>query len=281
MLPRIEGSRFPLRIMQAVAGVGLLASAFLAAPVQEAGAVECLLDTTDDDIATPTDTDGGAAGTGDDSLACGPQTSATAGGSVAVGTDSDNDGTGTTADGGLATAVGADATATGELSTAVGAFSSALEDGSTAVGAGATAALPNEFVLGTSGNTYTAPGISSILSRQRQSGPLTLLTTDAAGHLASDGGAVFRSIADVSAGVALSLAMDAPDLAPTETFAVRAGYGNFEGDSHAFGLSAIGSLTAVGRRFTWDAGFGAGWAEFASYDSDATWGGRAGLQMSW
>ncbi len=177
--------------------------------------------------------------------------------------------------------MGADAEAAGDLSTAVGAFASATEAGSTALGAGATALLPNEFVLGTADNTYSAPGITSGLSRLRQSGPLALVTTDAAGHLASDGGAVFQGLGDVRAGVALSLAMEAPDLAPTETFALRAGYGNFEGDSHAFGLSAIGSLASAGQRWTWDAGFGAGWADFASHDTDATWGGRAGVQLAW
>ncbi|MFP3944857.1 MAG: hypothetical protein ACLFWF_13245 [Alphaproteobacteria bacterium] len=283
-MSRTKGNRFPLSFTQtpAVAGALALAAAFICTPVGEARAEECLLDSNDDDIATAgVDTDGGAAGTGADSLACGPDTEASGDGSVAVGSDGDGDGNGTTAGGGLSTAVGADAVASGDLSTAVGAFSSATAPGSTALGSGATATLPNEFVLGTSGNTYTAPGITSRLSKIRQSGPLELVTTDAAGHLASDGGAVFEAVGEVQAGVALALALESPDLAPTESFAVRAGYGNFEGDSHAFGLSAIGSLTAAGQRWTWDAGFGAGWADFAGRDSEATWGGRAGLQWAW
>ncbi|MFW6027617.1 MAG: hypothetical protein ACOC91_02295 [bacterium] len=267
--------------MPAMAGAFALAAVFTLAPVEEARAVECLLDTENDGVASPPDTDGGAAGTGADSLACGPDTEASGDGSVAVGSDFDGDGAGATASGELSTAVGADAVATGGLSTAIGAASAATSPNSTALGAGAVASLPDEFVLGTSANTYTAPGLTSRLSKVRQSGPVELVTTDAFGHLASDGGAVFQAVGDVRSGVALGIALEAPDLAPTETFAVRAGYGNFDGDSHAFGLSAIGSLTAAGQRWTWDAGFGAGWADFAGIDSDATWGGRAGLQMAW
>jgi trimeric autotransporter adhesin len=315
-----RGNRFPLGVQFPAAGTIALAAAFMLAGPPQAHAVECLLDTNDNDFAEAADTDGGATGTGANSLACGPETDASGDGSVAVGTDTDGNGVGTTATGTSSTAVGgdalasgfgatavggdadfaenpggsgatasgdlssafgADAVASGDLATAIGAFAEASGVNSTALGAGAVALLPDEFVLGTAINTYTAPGITNLESRLRQSGPLELVTSDRSGHLATDGGAVFGGMADVRAGVALALAMEAPDLAPTERMAVRAGYGNFEGDSHAFGLSAIGSLGMWGRRWTWDAGFGAGWSDFGGYDSDATWGGRAGVQMAW
>jgi len=326
---------------------GLAAILAFATP-QQAHATECLLDTNDNGIADGADTDGGATGTGADSLACGVNTDASAEGSVAVGGDPDNNGVGTTASGTSATALGgdalasgfgstavggdadfeenpgdsgaiasgdlssafgADAVASGDGSTAVGAFAEASGDGamamgvaataagdgslavglgalaagtgSTALGAGAVATLPGEFVMGTSDNTYTAPGITSTLSRARQVGPLGVVTSDAFGHLSWDGGALFDQVGELKAGVALAMALESPELATTENFAIRAGYGNFEGGSHAFGVSMIGNFADNEYRWSWDAGFGAGWSDFFGYDSGATWGGRAGVQMAW
>lgn len=292
MLNRMRGNLFSRGKPQGVVSLGVLvlAAAFTLYAPQDARAEECLLDTNDNDIANGGDTDGGALSNGNpDSLACGVDAVATGDLSTAIGAAASATGDAATATGVVAaatgdfsTANGASAVAIGDFSTAVGAFATATAEGSTALGADAVATIPDEFVLGTVENTYTAPGIASPKSRRRQSGPRSLLTTDADGHLASDGGAVFEEVADVQAGVALALSMESPELATNESFAMRLGYGNFQGGAHAFGLSVMGNLRDGGdRRWSWDAGFGAGWSDFYDYDSDATWGGRAGIQMAW
>lgn len=60
------------------------------------------------------------------------------------------------------------------------------------------------MALMASTQTYTTPGITSNESRNRQSGPLQLVTTDANGNLAADNGDTFRAIAKLQAGVALA-----------------------------------------------------------------------------
>ena len=240
---------------------------------------------------------------GENAIAIGQIADASAVSAIAIGFASDATAPGATAVGLNANALGANSlalgrnaralgngssalgprtTASGDFSLAAGLNAQATASGSTALGRNAIASLPDEFVMGTIQNTYTAPGITTFRSRSRQSGPLSLVTTDPAGHLASDGGAVFDTLGEVQAGVALAIAMESPIITGDENFAMRAGYGNFEGDSHAFGVSMVGSLRNDGRaRWSWDAGFGAGWSDFQAYDSVATWGGRAGVQMAW
>ena len=114
------------------------------------------------------------------------------------------------------------------------------------------------MMFGTKTNTYTTPGITSNASKAAQKGPLQLVTTDAAGHLASDGGAVFEAIAKVQAGVAIALAIEAPSLTERENFGIRVGWGNFDGEANAFGFSAITAKialrpdTRVGSDADWD-----------------------------
>jgi uncharacterized phage infection (PIP) family protein YhgE len=84
----------------------------------------------------------------------------------------------------------------------VGQGSSANFTNSTAIGAGATTTRDNQFILGTSSNTYTAPGITSgaSLSQQQgslQNGSIQIVTTDQSGNLATDGGAVFQNFANI------------------------------------------------------------------------------------
>ena len=83
---------------------------------------------------------------------------------------------------------------TGLNATAIGPGASATFENSTAIGNGAVATRDNQVVIGTASNTYTAPGITSAASRAAQSGPVQVVTTDANGNLASDGGAVFNNI---------------------------------------------------------------------------------------
>ena len=78
---------------------------------------------------------------------------------------------------------GVGSTAIGEKGASTGSFTNA-----TAIGNGAVATRDNQVVIGTASDTYTAPGITSAASRAAQSGPLQVVTTDANGNLASDGG---------------------------------------------------------------------------------------------
>ena len=66
---------------------------------------------------------------------------------------------------------------------------------STAVGADAFVDRNNEMVFGTKNDTYTTPGITSGFSKSRQTdGPLEVVTSDQSGHLATDGGSIFKAL---------------------------------------------------------------------------------------
>lgn len=93
-------------------------------------------------------------------------------------------------------AIGTGAVATGSIAVGTGALASnggaAFGDGtsatfanSAAFGPGATATRANQQVFGTAGNTYTMPGITSAASLAAQTGPTQLVTSDAAGNLAT------------------------------------------------------------------------------------------------
>ena len=82
------------------------------------------------------------------------------------------------------------------------------------------------MVFGTKDDTYRTPGITSNLSKNRQSGPLEVVTSDAGGNLATDGGQIFDDLNGLNhrvdsaqpaldeafAGVALAMASMDPDL---------------------------------------------------------------------
>ena len=138
--------------------------------------------------------------------------------------------------------------------------------------------------LGNATNTYTMGGITSDASKAAQTGPLEVVTTDAQGNLASDGGAFQRQLdalgerdSELAEGIAIALALDAPNLQSGQSFALRMGYGNFDGSS-AVGVAAAGLLDkgSFGGRstVTLDGGVGFGTA-------DGTVAGKAGLTFGW
>jgi trimeric autotransporter adhesin len=175
------------------------------------------------------------------------------------------------------TAVGAHAHAEAQLSTAIGALASAEADGSTAIGTGAKATKADQIAIGTKDNTYTTPGITSDLSRSRQSGPLEVVTSDAAGNLASDGGFIFKQLKEAREGIAIAMALHDPDLVAGEKFGVRLNWGNFEGNN-ALALTAAGvigtDVLTSGDRLAVSGGVGYG------VDQN-TVGARVGVQMTW
>ena len=192
------------------------------------------------------------------------------------------------ADAPSATALGYRAAARDTNATAVGAMAVAGPSNSAAFGYRAVAKRQNQQVFGTQTNTYTMPGITSEASKNVQSGPLELATTDSAGNLATDGGAVFNAIARVQAGVAIATAMETPELASDENFGFRIGWGgfdSFDSEANALGMAAIGvigrNLFDGDNRLALDVGVGLGWSEFKEYRENEVVAGRAGVQFTW
>ena len=245
---------------------------------------------------------------GNDAAAVGSQAQATAGGAtsvgskavasnvsaVAIGANSKAGGVKSAALGADATAEGDSAVASGDGATAAATNSSAYGAGATvdaaftnssAFGTGAVATADHQMVFGTVDDTYQAPGITSAESRARQTGLLQLTTTDASGNLASDGGDVFTKIARIDAGVAMSMAMQAPALSSGDNFGVRVGYGHFDKVANAFGISAVGVLCrdCVGRsdRIAIDASAAMGTSTFYGYGSGDVAAARVGAQWTW
>jgi hypothetical protein len=185
-----------------------------------------------------------------------------------------------------AVAVGNNATANADDTTAIGTGTQANATGSAAFGQGAVANQQQQQVFGTAANTYTTPGITSDLSKARQSGSLEVTTTDALGNLASDGGMVFTTLSENQAGIAIAMAMTNPTLATNESFGVALNWGVFE-RSHALAFSAMGvvarDLMGAGERISLTGGFGLSVKEtsFGGNRADTVFGGRAGVQLSW
>jgi trimeric autotransporter adhesin len=145
------------------------------------------------------------------------------------------------------------------------------------------------MVFGRASETYTMPGITSDLSRSRQSGPLEVLTTDASGNLASDGGSIFseldrlsgvdaklhKDINRVESGVAVAMSAVGPDLTGVERFGLSLNWGGFEGAS-AIGGGATGVVyRGQASRLAVTGGIGVG------VDGENAVGGRAGGQLTW
>ena len=99
----------------------------------------------------------------------------------------------------IGTGTGNGIAASDTLAIGTGAWAGA--NNSSAIGAGAVASLPNQMVFGTASETYTAPGITSNLSKSRQSGSLEVVTSDANGNLATDGGQIYDTLDRNSAAI--------------------------------------------------------------------------------
>jgi trimeric autotransporter adhesin len=119
----------------------------------------------------------GAVASGDPSTALGAGSMATGNNSTAIGATALASGAGAFAGGFAANAGGVNAVAIGNGASAAFVNSSAL-------GNGATTTRANQVAIGTATNTYTTPGITTNASIDAQAGPLSVVTTDAAGNLA-------------------------------------------------------------------------------------------------
>lgn len=182
--------------------------------------------------------------------------------------------------------------------TALGSGAVVTHDNSTVVGAGAKSTADHQVTLGTEDETIKAPGITSAKSKARQSGPLQVVTTDASGNLASDGGVIYQTLDDHGAtlnehslalasqqsqitrldgkmkdsfeGIAIALAMESPQVDPGKRFGVSLNWGNFEGENALAGAAKL--------RFddTWAGTAGVGYGMGRN-----TLGVRAGIQAQW
>ena len=146
--------------------------------------------------------------------------------------------------------------------------------------------MAGQQVFGTAANTYTMSGITSGLSRDRQTGPLEVVTTDSAGNLASDGGLLFERMSKLGGGIAIALALENPDLVAGERFGIAGNVGFWEGNV-ALGFTAMGVLgnNLVGQGERWALSGGVGFTvkedSYGGRSSQSSVGGRAGLQISW
>ena len=127
---------------------------------------------------------------------------------------------------------------------------------------------------------YTTPGITSVASKAAQAGPLEVVTTDANGNLASDGGEIFKRLDETESGIALAISMENPDLIAGETFGIAFNAGFYEG-AEAVSLSAQGVLGhnvfTPGDRVAISGGVGVG---IDNGRGDTTVGGRVGAQIT-
>lgn len=138
------------------------AASFILSLTPTANATDCLLDTSNDGLASNNvDTVGGASSSGSNqNLACGHSAVATGGGSIALGTDSEATMEDASAVGVSSLAVGLRTTAMGSFSwatttnaSALGHFARATGSGSTALGTGATTGFDNSIAIGAGATT--------------------------------------------------------------------------------------------------------------------------------
>lgn len=216
--------------------------------------------------------------TGVAAIAEGQGSNATADGSIALGRGATADATNATAIGQGSNAEAADSTAIGP-----GATVGVGDVNSTAIGAGATTSYSHQIVLGTGGETVTAPGLDNPLSRSRQLGPLGLVTTDAMGDLASDNGALFKHLAFTEAGVAIAFALPNPTVTSSRRHAIMFNLATYYG-AYGLGVGVAGSLgnswLTPGDTVTLSGAIGWGRASEEGY-TESNFGARVGLEYSW
>ena len=188
--------------------------------------------------------------------------------------------------------VGTGARAAAESSTAIGQgaqVANTTHERSTAIGFGAQSEFVDEVSLGAKNGsqTYTTPGITSGLSKARQIvGPLEVVTSDQAGHLATDGGLIFSELSKLNGGVAIAMAMANPDLVGREVFGLSGNVAYWE-ENVALGFSAMGvlgrNLLGQGERLAVSGAVGVSVEEksFGQQGSTNSVGGRAGAQITW
>lgn len=177
----------------------------------------------------------GASATGAGALAIGQGAVASVANAIAVGTGSNAGFAGSVA-------IGQGARAGATNAVAMGNGANAAFADSVAIGAGATTQRAGQVAIGSANTVITLPSLSSAASRQAQTGPLSLVTTDMGGNLSSDGGRLAASNLINRQGVALGVAMQNPDLTGDENSGIAFNWGEFEG---AEAYSASGAVVVA------------------------------------
>lgn len=180
--------------------------------------------------------------------------------------------------------------------TALGARAVVEHEHSTAVGADAATDRANQVVLGTSDDEVTVRNLANPASVDKSTRSVVVHQAD--GTLASDGGQIYdtldshgsrlnqhdTAIASLQAsdtrlngrideafeGVAMSLAMESPQVDPGKTFGVALNWGNFEGEN------AFAAAARIRFDDTWSGTGGLGYGTGSN-----TVGVRAGIQAQW
>ncbi|MGD9924021.1 MAG: YadA-like family protein, partial [Pseudorhodoplanes sp.] len=120
-------------------------------------------------------------------------------------------------------------------------------------------------------NTYTMRGIASDASRAAQQGPVELVTSDANGNLATDGGRIFDELDDLEEGVAMAMALPGVGFLPDgKAGAVNASFGAYKGSFAVAGSAAF----KLNENIQLDGGVAIG------LDSGDI-GGRGGVTFAW
>jgi len=130
------------------------------------------------------------------------------------------------------------AQAAGANALALGAGTTAAHHNSSAIGAGAITTRANQIALGSSTSTYTLSGVTSNASRESQSGPLQVLTSDANGNIAA------RAMQDFF-----------PEFGELRDYAQESRKESRQGIAAAMAMAAAPTPTAVGKT-SWAANVG-------------------------
>ena len=173
--------------------------------------------------------------------------------------------------------------ATGSNATAIGPNASATFANSAAFGNGATATATNQMAFGTASNIYRMAGITSAASLAAQSGPTSVVTTDANGNLAAasfsgqDISVLQSNVATLQTqmrqafeGTAIAIAMGGSALPSDKRFAVSTNWGTFRGQN----AMSFGAQMRLSEYVVVNGGVAAGFAQGGV-------GGRAGLTVAW
>jgi trimeric autotransporter adhesin len=153
------------------------------------------------------------------------------------------------------------------------------------------------MAFGTASNTYRMPGITSAASLAAQSGPTSLLTTDAFGNLAAASfspqsisglqnnvaalqgnvavlqgnvATLQTQVRQAFEGTAVAIALGGSALPSDKKFAVSANWGTFRGEN----AMSLGAQMRLNQYVVLNGGVAAGFAQGGV-------GGRAGVTVAW
>ena len=178
--------------------------------------------------------------------------------------------------------IGQFALASGRAAVAIGRGARAVHADTVVLGTGAASERAGEVVLGTATQSVRAPGIPTAEAAGRQQGDTFLVTSDAAGRLATTDfslSALDRRLDGMEEashqGTALAMSMAAITFLPQgRNFGATSNVAHYEGET-AVGLSLAGRLHSDANHalfLTGSAGLGLG---------EGTVGGRVGLSITW